>query len=117
MERSQSRAPWNVAVPYSPIATVILACLVAIFCFLTDKLAYMLGIPPDNVASIWPSTALLVAVLLLVPRKIWPVLIVAGVGGMGIANIENGVSIGFEFWIALGNVTETLGAALGSVSC
>jgi len=113
MERSQSRAPWNVAVPYSPIATVILACLVAIFCFLTDKLAYMLGIPPDNVASIWPSTALLVAVLLLVPRKIWPVLIVAGVGGMGIANIENGVSIGFEFWIALGNVTETLGAALG----
>jgi len=32
---------------------------------------------------------------------------------MGIANIENGVPIGVEPWIALGNITEALVAALG----
>ena len=74
---------------------------------------YVLGIPPNHIASFWPSTAFMVAVLLLVPRKIWPVLIAAGMGAMALADLKNGVLIGSEIWITLGNLAETLVAAFG----
>ena len=97
----------------SPISTVILACLVAAGCWQLDKLAYVLGIPPDNIASFWPATSFLVAVLLLVPRRIWPVLIAAGLGAMAVADLVNGVPMRFEIWITLGNLVEAVIATWG----
>jgi PAS domain S-box-containing protein len=97
----------------SPVAIVVLVCGVAFFCYEADKLAYMLGIPPDNVASFWPSTALLVAVLLLVPRKLWPLVVAAGLGAMALADFGNGVRIQFEAWLTFSNLAETLVAAFG----
>jgi PAS domain S-box-containing protein len=113
MESAQSRPTWNIADLDSRLSAGILACLVAIVCYLADRLVFVLGIPPDHIASFWPSTAFLVTVLLLVPRRIWPVLIVAGLGAIALADLENGVPIGFEIWITLGNLAETLVAALG----
>jgi PAS domain S-box-containing protein len=97
----------------SRLSAVVLMCLVAIVCYLADRLAFVLGIPPDHIASFWPSTAFLVAVLLLAPRRIWPVLIVAGLGAMAFADSVNGVPIGSEIWITLGNLAEALVATLG----
>jgi PAS domain S-box-containing protein len=113
MEFAQSRPTWNIADLDSRLSAGILACLVAIMCYLADRLVFVLGIPPDHIASFWPSTAFLVTVLLLVPRRIWPVLIVAGLGAIALADFENGVPIGFEIWLTLGNLAETLVAALG----
>jgi PAS domain S-box-containing protein len=72
-------------------------------------------IPPDYIASFWPATAFLVAVLLLAPRKIWPTLIVAGLGAMALGDLENGVPIGSIIWFSLGDLAAVLGAALGIV--
>jgi PAS domain S-box-containing protein len=86
---------------------------VAILCYQGDRLAYVLGIPPDQIASYWPTTPFLVAILLLVPRRIWAVLIAAGLGAMALADLKDGVPIGFEIWFTLGNICDTFVAILG----
>jgi PAS domain S-box-containing protein len=106
--RSRTLADLNAALPI-----VALLSLVAVVCYQSDKLVYVLGIPPAHIASYWPSTAFLVGVLVLSPRKIWTLLIVSGLGAMALADLNNGVPIGFEIWITLGNLAETLVASLG----
>jgi signal transduction histidine kinase len=113
MEHAHRHQAWNIAAFDPRISVCILACLVGIVCYLADRLVYALGIPPDHVASFWPSTAFLVTVLLLVPRKIWPVLIVAGLGAMAVTDIEHGLSMGSELWVTVGNLSEVLVATLG----
>ena len=113
MERAHPRRPWNIAEFDRPFPVLILTSIVAILCYLADRLVFVLGIPPDHIASFWPSTAFLVAVLLLVRRRIWPVVIVAGLGAMALADFKNGVPISFEIWIILGDLAETVVATLG----
>src|SRR5882672_4604210 len=113
MEHVHPRPARNIAHLDSRLSAGILACLVAIVCYQADRLVFVLGIPPDHIASFWPATAFLVAVLLLVPRRIWPVLIFAGLGAMALADLKNGVPLGFEIWITLGNLAEVLVATLG----
>jgi PAS domain S-box-containing protein len=113
MEREQPRRARTLADLNPLVPAVILAALVAVVSYQADKLVYVLGIPPDHIASFWPATAFLVGVLLLAPRKIWTLLIAAGLGGMALADLNNGVPIRFEIWITLGNLAETLVAALG----
>ncbi len=113
MEREQPRRARTLADLNPLVPAVILAALVAVVSYQADKLVYVLGIPPDHIASFWPATAFLVGVLLLAPRKIWTLLIAAGLGGMALADLNNGVPIRFEIWITLGNLAETLVATLG----
>src|SRR5271170_8493317 len=94
--------------PGSSFSTVILTCLVAIACYQADRLVDVLGIPPEHIASFWPATPLLVAVLLLAPKRNWPVLIAAGLGAMALADLKDGVPIGFELWYSLGNLADVL---------
>ncbi len=91
-----------------PLPALISICLVAVVCYQADKLVYVLGIPPDHIASFWPPTPFLVAALLLTSRSIWPVLIAAGLAGMAISDIRNGVPGNFEVWITLGNLVDVL---------
>jgi PAS domain S-box-containing protein len=113
MGPTSTRSTQYVLDPDSTIHMVIFACLAAVGCYELDRLAYVLGIPPDNIASFWPATSFLVAMFLLVPRRNWPLLTAAGLGGMALADFLNGVSIGFEIWITLGNLAEVLVATLG----
>ena len=108
MEAARSRPSWNIANVDSPLRTVILIGTVAMLCFLASRVAYALRIPPDHIASFWPATAFLLAVLLLVPRRIWPVLIGTGLGAMALVDLENGVPIGFEIWFFLGDLAAVL---------
>jgi signal transduction histidine kinase len=108
---STPKASWKIT---SPLPAAILACLVGIVCYQLAVLSFVLGIPPKPiVASFWPATPFLVAVLLLVPKRIWPVLIVAGLGALALADLWNGVPIRFEVWITLGNLADVLVASLG----
>ncbi len=113
MESVRNRPAWNIADLDPLLSGGILACLTAFVCYQADRLVYVLGIPPDHIASFWPPTAFLVVVLLLAPRKIWPVLMAAGLGAMAVADLVDNVPIVFEVWISLGNLVEVLVAALG----
>jgi PAS domain S-box-containing protein len=82
-------------------------------CYYADRLTDILGAPPGQFATYWPATPFLVAVLLVSSRRVWPVLIVSGLGGMALADIRDGWPIGFEIWFTLGNLADVLIATFG----
>jgi signal transduction histidine kinase len=64
------------------------------------------------ISPLWPGCALLVSVLLLVPRKIWPILIPAGFAAFVLYDLQAGVPIGLTIRIILADTVEVLIAAL-----
>jgi len=64
-----------------PIPTAVLALSVAVVSYLAASLGSELAVPPQEASALWPGNAILVSVLLLVPRRTWPVLIPAGLVG------------------------------------
>jgi len=97
------------------VRTAILTLLVAIVSYYAVRLVDVLGIPPDHIATYWPATPFLVGVLLVSSRRIWPVLIVSGLGAMALADLRYGVPTRFEMWFSPGNLTEVLVATFGTV--
>ena len=108
------RLSWNTAELNSSFRTVILACLVTALCYLAARLAGALGIStPQTLWPLWPGCALLVGVLLVVPRKTWPILIPAGLLGFVLYDLQLGVPIQSIGWLILADSLEVLVAAWG----
>jgi len=94
METNKSNSLGNIAKLNLQAHTVLLAILVATLCYLAAKVGGTLIITGSQTLSpLWPGCALLVAVLLLLPRKIWPILIPAGLAGFVVYDVQAGVSI------------------------
>jgi PAS domain S-box-containing protein len=113
MNSIHNRQSWKIANPDSPFHTVVLAALVALLCFLSTKLGWALMIRPQMLWPIWPGCAFLVAVLLLAPRRIWPILIVAGQAGFVLYDLQVGLPLRPIVWLNLADTVEILIAALG----
>jgi len=92
---------------------ISLVCLVALVCYLVSRLSYTLTIPPDQVAAFWPAPPLLAAFVLLAPRRIWPLLIAAGLGAITLCDLQNGVPVGSIIRCFLGDLIVLLVATLG----
>jgi PAS domain S-box-containing protein len=88
----------------------------AIFCYQTDRLAYALGVSNPKFDSFWPTTPILVALLVLAPRRIWSVLIAAGLVATVLADLRNGTTISLAGWSLVANLAEVLVAALAIAS-
>jgi PAS domain S-box-containing protein len=113
MSSIESRFSRTTANPNSPFRTVVLACVVAFLCYLTTTLGWALMIRPQILWPIWPGCAFLVAVLLLAPRRIWPILIAAGLGGFFVYDMQVGLQIRPTIFLILADIAEILIAALG----
>jgi PAS domain S-box-containing protein len=113
MKSNQNRLAWNIGDLDSPFSMVILGCLVALVCYLAGRAASSLLVPPEHFAVYWPATPFLVAVLVLTPRRIWPVLIGAGLGAMTLCDFQNDVPIGSIIYFLFADVTAVLVATLG----
>lgn len=96
----------------SRLRTAILAFLIATVCYCIVIIVDALGMPPKHFATYWPATPFLVAVLLLSSRRIWPALVAAGLGGIALADLMDGWSVGSETLFALSNLADVLIAAL-----
>ena len=97
----------------SPFRTALLALFVTVVCYFADWLGTTLILSWRTVSALWPGAAVLVSVLLLVPRKIWPVLLPAGIIGFILRNVSVGLQPGV---IVLLHTADTIGiliAALG----
>jgi PAS domain S-box-containing protein len=70
-------------------------------------------IRPQMLWPIWPGCAFLVAVLLVAPRKIWPILIAAGLGGFVVYDVQVGLALRSTAYLVLADVAEILIATLG----
>jgi PAS domain S-box-containing protein len=114
MSPSQSRLSWSPPNLDSRISIAALALLVATVSYLAAKLAGALVITiPQTVWPMWPGCAILVAVLLLVPRKTWPILLPAGLAGFVLYDLQAGVPLPSIVWLILVDTLEILVATWG----
>jgi len=89
----------------SPPGTAVLALLVAVVSYVAAMLGHAMVLSSRGVSVLWPACACLVSVMLLVPRKTWPVLIPAGLAGFTVHDLQ----FGFTAWtIALLILADTL---------
>jgi len=104
-----SRLSWSAPNLDPRIYTAMLAFLVAATGYLAAKMAGALVISvPQLVWPIWPGCAILVGILLIVPRKIWPVLLPAGLAGFVFYDLQAGVSISSIALLILADTLEIL---------
>jgi PAS domain S-box-containing protein len=109
-----SRLPWGKWNPISSLRTVILLGLVATVCYLAAKLGGVLIITvPQTLWPLWPGCAVLVGILLLNPRRRWPILITVGLMGFVVYDLEAGVPVRSIAWLVLTDILEVLVAAWG----
>ncbi len=62
---------------------------------------------------IWPGCAFLVAVLLLVPRRLWPILLTAGLAGFVVYDVQAGLGFRPTVLLIVSDTAEVLIAAVG----
>src|SRR5579864_5405334 len=90
----------------------VLVCLVAIVSYLSAQLGGALAVHPPIAWPLWPGCAILVGVLLLVQRKISPLLILAAFTGFVLDDLQAGVKISSITGLILADTSEVLTAAL-----
>jgi PAS domain S-box-containing protein len=90
------------------------AVLVLAVCYLSAKLGGALIINvPQTLWPLWPGCAVLVAILLVSPRKIWPILLPAGLAGFVLYDLLAGLSIRSIAILQLADLAEIFVAAWG----
>ncbi|MGB2664841.1 MAG: MASE1 domain-containing protein [Candidatus Acidiferrum sp.] len=85
--------------------------MVATLAYLTAMLGGSLLLHPSMVSPLWPGCALLVSVLLLAPRKSWPILIAAGFASFVLHDLQTGWPIRSIVLIILADAVEVITAA------
>lgn len=94
--------------------TAILAIVTAGVCYGAGRLADALVITtPQTLWPYWPGCAVLVAILLIFPTKLWRYLIPAGIVGFVLYDLQTGVPLPSIAFLALVDVSEVLVAAGG----
>ena len=91
---------------------MVLAFLVATLSYLAARLGGALILRPQMVSPLWLGNVLLASVLVLVRRRIWPVLLAAGLAGFFLFDLQAGGPIRSIVWLILSNAVEILTAAL-----
>src|SRR6516164_3918279 len=73
--------------------TVILVCFVAILSYCAARVGAMLAMGPQADWPLWLGNVLLASILLLNPRKTWPIIIVAAFAAFAVNDIQAGLTI------------------------
>jgi integral membrane sensor domain MASE1 len=112
METGLNRSSWSVANLNAPWHTVILVCFVAILSYCVTRLGVMLSIGPHAAGPLWLGNVVLVSILLLVPRRVWPILIPAAFAAFVLYDVQGGWSIRSIALFVLADTVDVLTAAL-----
>ena len=97
----------------SLLHVVILLCFVVVVSYLAARLGGALVLRPEMIWPLWPGCAFLVAVLLLTPRKIWPPILLAGLAGFALYDLQENLPIRTIGLLLFADSIEILVAALG----
>jgi PAS domain S-box-containing protein len=84
---------------------------VAALCYLAGRLGGALIVQPQMVSPLWLGNVILASVLVLVRRRLWPVLLTAGLAGFVLFDLQGGAPTHAIVWLFLSNVVEILTAA------
>ena len=96
----------------SPVSVASLVCLVVALSYLVPKLEGAMIQNPRTVWPFWPGSAILVSVLLLVPGRIWPILIPAAFATFALYDLGAGVPVRSIAWFIPANTVQVLTSAL-----
>jgi PAS domain S-box-containing protein len=114
MERKNNGSRWNIGNLNLRFRTVLLSCALTAVCYGSARVGGILILTePQTLWPLWPGCALLVAVLLISPRKIWPILLPAGLAGFVVYDLQVGVTISSIAWLILADTLEILVVAWG----
>jgi PAS domain S-box-containing protein len=116
METSSVRPAPTIANLSSPLRTVILVCSVAVLSYCLARLGGLLVLRPQADWPLWLGNVFLVSILLLVPRRMWPVLMAAAFSAFVLFNLQSGIPIRSIALLLLSDTLEVLTAAL-CLSC
>src|SRR5215469_9601675 len=88
--------------------TVILVCFVAILSYCAARVGAMLAMGPQADWPLWLGNVLLASILLLTPRKTWPLLIVAAFAAFAVNDIQAGLTIRTRALLILSDTLDVL---------
>jgi PAS domain S-box-containing protein len=94
----------------STFHTAILVCLITILSYFASKLGGALVLRPQMLSPLWPGCVLLVSVLLLVPRRRWPALILAALAVFVFYDVQRGVLTRSIIGLILADIVEVFTA-------
>jgi integral membrane sensor domain MASE1 len=112
METAPNRSSRSLANLNSPWRTAMLACFVFILSYCAAKLGGILITGPQADWPLWLGNVLLVSILLLVRRRMWPILIAAAFAASLLYNMQTGLAIRWSALLILSDTVEVLTAAL-----
>jgi PAS domain S-box-containing protein len=102
---------WRIANQNPYLRIVLQACLVAALCYVAGRLGGTLIVRPQMLSPLWLGNVLLASVLVLVRRKLWLVLLPAGLAGFVLYDLQGGAPTHAIAWLFLSNAVEVLTAA------
>jgi len=112
MATGSSRSTWRLADLNSPFRTVLLACFVATLSYLASRLGGTLIISPHGAWPLWLGNVLLISILMMVPRRMWPLLIAAAFAGFILDDLQTGQALRSIVLLLLADTIEVLTSAL-----
>ncbi len=113
MSLGRTRSSQTIVNPGAPFHTVILACLVSSLSYLAARVGGALVLRPEMVWPLWPGCAVLVGIMLSVQRRKWPIIVIAGLAGFVLYDLQLGLTLRATALLILGDTIEILTAALG----
>jgi len=90
--------------------TLILVCFVAILSYCAARVGAILAMGPQADWPLWLGNVLLASILLLTPRKIWPMLIVAAFAAFAVNDIQAGLTIRTRLLLILSDALDVFTA-------
>src|SRR5215469_10816793 len=110
METGPKPSSWNLANVNSPWRTAVLVCFVAIVSYFAARVGDMLAMGLKADWPLWLGNVLLASILLLVPRRLWPVLIVVSFTAFAINDIQAGLPLRSRALLILSDTADVLTA-------
>jgi len=108
MAASSNEYLWGIEGLRSTPRKMLLVCFVAAIFYLAAKLGDLLFVRPEAVWPLWLGNVLLVSILLLLPRRIWPILIAAAFAGYVFFDLQTGMAIRSTAVLILSDTVEVL---------
>src|SRR5271169_2186200 len=108
---ASDRSSWNIS-ELNPFRPAIVVCSVAALAYIAARLGGALAIHPQNVWPFWPGCALIVSILLLVPRSSWAPLVATAFAAFAVYDLQAGEPASVTIRLILADAVEVVSVAL-----
>jgi PAS domain S-box-containing protein len=99
--------------PGSTTGVILILCLVGLISYLTARLGGALVLRPEMMWPLWPGCAFVLAALLLTPYRLWAGVLLAGLAGFSVYDLQEGLPARTIFVLLAADGVEILIAAFG----